>query len=91
MKTQLFGVLRSHNGLNKVETNSSVISKGIAKSYRINLCYDTHVHMNTNRFDKWSEYYVLYCQFSLRHWEGFQNVGVTLEAGQRRLALEEGS
>ena len=47
--------------------------------------------MNTNRFDKWSEYYVPYCQFSLRHWEGFQNVGVTLEAGQRRLTLEEGS
>ena len=55
MRTQLFGVLRSYNGLNKVETNSSVISKGITISCRINLCSDTHVHMNTNSFDKWSE------------------------------------
>ena len=28
MRTQLFGVLRSYKGLNKVETNFSVISKG---------------------------------------------------------------
>ena len=54
MRTQLFGVLRSYNGLNKVETNSSVISKGIAISCRFNLCCDTHVHMNTNSFDNWS-------------------------------------
>ena len=55
MKTQLFGVLRSYHGLNKVETNSSVISKGITISCRTNLCGDTHFHMmNTNSFDKWS-------------------------------------
>ena len=61
MRTQLFGVLRSYNGLNKVETNSSVISKGIAVSYRINLCCGTRVHMNTNSFDEWSESVVPDC------------------------------